>query len=395
MRHACWILLFALPLGAPRLGAQEEHHGRGGSIIPDSSLESPFDIGVSSHTNHMIRIRPASGTGPGGTMVPSDLGKYYGMPSGAGSNAIAVVVAYHYSNALTDFNTFSGKYGLPKETSKNATAASNSVFQVVYGSGRQPRSNSGWSQEAALDIEWSHAMAPGAKIYLVEAASSFNSDLLTAVATAATIPGVRQISMSWGGSEFSTESASDGYFTKTGICFFAASGDTGGQIIWPSVSAQVVAAGGTSLNTDSSHNFVSETGWSGSGGGNSLYVAKPTWQVHSGTTPATVAGGSNRSVPDLSSDADPNTGVLVVWNNGLYEFGGTSVASPCLAGMANACGVSTDSSTFLSDLYARYFGATSPYYDPISGTAGGFTCDVGWDFVTGVGSPRGTASFGK
>jgi kumamolisin len=99
-------------------------------------------------------------------------------------------------------------------------------------------------------------------------------------------------------------------------------------------------------------------------------------------------------VPDLASDADPNTGVLVVWNGGLYEFGGTSVASPCLAGMANLNGVTGSSTTFLSGLYSRYLLNTGNYYDVTSGSAGSFQCVAGWDFVTGVGSPRGSASFG-
>src|SRR5581483_1141109 len=157
--------------------AQDGRHGHEGAIVPETSLESPFDIGVSSHTNHMIRIRPAAGTGPSGTVLPADLRGYYGMASDGGAGAIAVVVAFHYPNALNDFNTFSNYCGLPLETStKGALNSGNQVFQMVYANGRQPRTNSGWSQEAALDIEWSHAMAPRAKIYLVEAATNSNSD---------------------------------------------------------------------------------------------------------------------------------------------------------------------------------------------------------------------------
>src|SRR5579863_3248027 len=226
------VLLLALLVKTPVMATPDQGQDQGGVIVPDTSLESPFDIGVSSHTNHLLRIRPSgkgttgNGSGPGGTMAPSDFQKYYAIPAGTGSGAIALVVAYDYPNALNDFNTFSGLFGLPQETSSNATLSSNRTLQVVYATGSRPRSNSGWSQEAALDIEWSHAMAPGAKIFLVEARSSQNTDLLDAVAKAATLPGVAQISMSWGGSEVSTEASNDGYFTKPGICFFAASGDT-------------------------------------------------------------------------------------------------------------------------------------------------------------------------
>jgi subtilase family serine protease len=320
------------------------------------------------------------------------------MASTGGGGAIAVILAYHYSNAKTDFNYFSTQFGLATETSANITDPTNLVLSVVYASGRQPRPNSGWSQEAALDIEWSHAMAPGAKIFLVEANSNSNNDLLAAVSYATTqLPGVTQISMSWGGSEFSGETGLENYFSNPNICYFAASGDTGGQIIWPSVSANVVAAGGTTL-TFTNGSFSGESGWSGSGGGNSQFIGKPSFQINPADN--SLIGGSNRSVPDLSSDADPNTGVYVRWNGGWYRFGGTSVASPCLAGMSNLCGATGSSGSFLSGLYTRYIAQqnhTQPvaYYDVATGAAGTFKCDTGWDFVTGVGSPRSTWTFGK
>jgi subtilase family serine protease len=394
MRHVCWVLLLALPMGLPHLAAQDERHGHDEAIVPESSLESPFDIGVASHTNHQIRLRPARG----GTSVvrvtfqPQDIRGLYGTPAG-GAGAIAVVLAYDNPYALSDFNQFSSMYGLntePASGPNGVTDAGNAVLQVVYAGGSKPSFNSGWSQESALDIEWSHAMAPGAKIYLVEAASNSNSDLLNAVSVATQLPNVRQISMSWGSGEWSGESGFDGSFISGSICFFAASGDSGGVVNWPSVSPNVVAAGGTTVIVNQARTAIlSETGWSGSGGGNSKYVAKPGWQTTSGFN----ISGAKRNVPDLSSDADPNTGVLVVWNGGQYAFGGTSVASPSLAGMANASGVNTDSQTFLKGLYLRYV-AGAHYYDVTSGVAGRNAAGPGYDLVTGVGTPRGVTSFG-
>ena len=101
--------------------------------------------------------------------------------------------AYHYPTALKDFNVFSNQFGLPTEGSTNATASTNTVFQVVYASGSKPRTNGGWAQEAALDIEWAHAMAPGAKIYLIEAASNSYASLFAAVDKARSLPGVKQV----------------------------------------------------------------------------------------------------------------------------------------------------------------------------------------------------------
>ena len=99
-------------------------------------------------------------------------------PSG-GAKAIAIVDAYDYPTALSDLQIFSAQFGLTAPTTAN--------FQVVYATGTQPRADSGWGLEAALDIEWAHAMAPQSKIYLVEAASNSFADLLTAVSVASNL----------------------------------------------------------------------------------------------------------------------------------------------------------------------------------------------------------------
>src|SRR5207248_2797397 len=103
-----------------------------------------------------------------------------------------------------------------------------------------PSTSSGWSQEIALDVEWAHAIAPGAKILLVEARTSSLNDLLGAVDYARNYPGVSALSLSWGSAEFSTEGNYDSRFTTPaghgGITFIGASGDNGSPAIWPSVS---------------------------------------------------------------------------------------------------------------------------------------------------------------
>src|SRR5262249_15136903 len=129
-------------------------------------------------------------------------------PAG-GAKAIAIVDAFHYPTAMSDLQIFSAQFGLPLPTNTN--------FQVVYASGTQPTADAVWGLEAALDIQWAHAMAPQAKIYLVEAASNSFADLLTAVSVASNYvaaAGGGEVSMSWGGSEFSFERFYDGYFTK-------------------------------------------------------------------------------------------------------------------------------------------------------------------------------------
>jgi len=268
---------------------------------------------------------------------------------------------------------------------------------VVYQSGKQPPTDCGWSQEAALDIEWAHAMAPMANIVLVEATSNSLADLISSVSVGSKYissdGGLGELSMSWGSGEFFFESLYDSFFNTSGVVYVAASGDTGGHTIWPSTSAKVVAAGGTTINRDSGGNFLTETGWSGSGGGPSTYISRPSYQ----NSISTIVG-SKRGVPDLSFDADPNSGVAVYGStpcngrSGWLIFGGTSDASPSIAGIINLAGhFYSGSSTELTTMYNTYANSSTystDFRDITQGAAGGYSCKPGWDFVTGIGSDR-------
>jgi kumamolisin len=382
-------------------------HGR--MFVPDSSTERVNDHGARAHTNHVILLRSTTNiTTPWG-LAPDTLRTIYGLPVIAkvspgysgGSGVIAIVDAYDYPTAQADFDAFSTQFGLPLST-QNICNGAKPCFAKVYASGRKPSGNCGWNQEAALDIEWAHAMAPYAQIVLVEAASSSYSNLMQAVDVASNevicgktscprgSAGFGEVSASWGGSEFSTERSYDSHFTKSGVVYLAASGDTGGQVIYPSTSPYAVAAGGTTLLFDANGNFTGEIGWSDSGGGTSRYEARPAYQS---VISATV--GTHRGTPDLSFDADPNSGVDVYDStpcqgySGWLVFGGTSVAAPSLAGILNSAGhFYTSSTNELTTIYADHASASyaTDYRDITSGSAGKFTAGPGWDFVTGVGS---------
>ena len=394
-RLVCTFGMAALVAGtASMLAAQGQGQDHAPIQIPDSSVDRPAEHGRAAHTNHLIRIGPeAMGSAPRGE-TPSSIASVYSLTNlqASGAGVIVIVDAYHYPTALNDFNVFANQFGLPREVSTDPLNANNQVFHVVYASGSKPRSNCGWAQEAALDIEWAHAMAPNAKIVLVEAASNSFADLFQAVDVASSIANAQEVSMSWGGSEFSSEASNDGHFTHPGIVYFAASGDTGGATIYPGVSPNVVAAGGTRINRNGAGAFVSETGWSGSGGGPSKYESRPAYQ----DIIQTIVGGA-RGVPDYSFDADPNSGVSVYDSTsckgvgGWMVFGGTSVASPALSGIVNSAGSNTSSAAELSLLYQGVGnnGLTinsTNFRDILSGTAGSFSGKTGWDFVTGIGS---------
>jgi len=359
-------------------------------VIPDSTVEHPEDVGARAHTNHLIKVSPQfTGTSPAGE-TPQSIYPVYGLTfAGAGgSNVIVIVDAFDYPTAESDLNVFSSQFGLPSCTTANG------CFTKVFAAGKQPRANCGWAQEAALDIEWAHAMAPNAKIVLVEAASNSFADLFYAVDVGTSYivshGGLGELSMSWGGSEFSSEASNDSHFQHNGIVYFGSSGDTGGVNIYPSVSPNVVSAGGTTIHRNGSGSFTSETGWSGSGGGPSKYEAKPSYQNGVANTSTT-----QRSAPDFSFDADPNSGVSVYDStrcqglSGWLVFGGTSVSSPSLAGIVNRAGHFANTSVDeLVTIYANRTN-TADFRDITSGTAGSFSAGVGYDYVTGVGSSLG------
>jgi hypothetical protein len=251
--------------------------------------------------------------------------------------------------------------------------------------------NSGWAVETSLDVEWAHAIAPAANILLVEASSNSLTALLSAVTYATTTYSntadpVKAVSMSWGSSEFSTESTYDSSYlsSTTGIVFFASSGDSGAGTIWPSVSPNVVSVGGTTLNVATSTAPLKETAWSDSGGGVSTYEALPAWQYDYGLT------YNGRVTPDVSFDANPSTGVSVYDStpyegmSGWLEVGGTSVGAPSWAAI-QALGLLT----VASNLYAD--GSPSSYLRDITSGSNGYSAAVGYDLVTGLGSPVTTS----
>ena len=406
-------------------------------VIPASSLLKPSDLGVRSHTNvRYMTFGKAAAPSPsakppyGGYFfeTPQSLACIYHVvtpisncnpnntnntPSG-GSNAIAIVDAYDDPTAAADLEAFCAQFGIPFSASD---------LEVVYASGSKPPVDptGGWEIEEALDVEYAHAMAPNAKIYLVEANSSYYSDLFPAVQVAGNLiacgrttscpsgsAGKGEVSMSWGGSEFSGETSYDSLFKTPGVVYFAASGDVPGTS-YPCVSQNVVCVGGTSTARQyTTGNFVNEITWPEAGGGVSNYESSPPYQSQMGEDiQYGMAGNSppsgtaherfpNRGIPDVALDANPDTGVWVYAEspgNGYsawYILGGTSVATPLMAAIVNQSGRFFASSTAaLTDLYGSQPSGT--FKDVNYGNCGlysGFRASSGWDPCTGLGAPR-------
>ena len=238
-------------------------------------------------------------------LSPSALEGVYGFStsSSAGSGeTVAIVDAYDDPTAASDLTTFSTEYSLP------ACTTTNGCFTKVNQTGGTtlPASNGGWALEISLDIEWAHAIVPGAKILLVEATNNSDTNLYAAEQYAASKANV--VSNSWGGSEYSGETSDDKYFTSSSgnVTFFAATGDSASAVEYPATSPNVVAVGGTSLSFTSTGALSSESAWSSGGGGCSAYEPAPTAQKN---PQIAQTGCTTRWVPDVSLDANPSSGV--------------------------------------------------------------------------------------
>jgi subtilase family serine protease len=297
--------------------------------------------------------------------------------AGAGQT-IAIVDAYDDPKAESDLGVFSSQYGLP------ACTTGNGCFTKVNQTGgtHYPHANAGWALEISLDVQWAHAIAPGARILLVEASTNSFANLLAAEDYAKTQ--AQYVSNSWGGSEFSGEASYDSHFVQSGVSFFVSSGDAGLPAEYPSASPNVISVGGTTLHFSGS-TFTGETGWSGGGGGCSVYeTANPAQSAFGGY--AQVNCGGKRATPDVSLDADPASGVSVYdsvryqGQSGWFKVGGTSASSPMWAGRAADAGVTVGAS--------YVYGNSITYRDITSGNNGA-SCLVGFDLCSGRGSWTG------
>jgi subtilase family serine protease len=164
--------------------------------------------------------------------------------------------------------------------------------------------------------------------------------LLGAVDYAVSRKDVNSISMSWGGPEFSEETSLDSHFSsQAGAAFFASSGDRGAGASWPAASPNVVGVGGTSLELFKNGSLISESAWSGSGGGVSAYEPEPDYE----RTYNIPKAGGHRAVPDVAYNADPKSGYAVYKSsgaskNGWYVIGGTSAGAPQWAAITQSAG---------------------------------------------------------
>jgi subtilase family serine protease len=355
-------------------------------------------------------VTDSKGT-PATTTLPAGYGpaQFHGAyslptayPSTAPAQTIAIVDAYNDANIRSDLSKYDSTFGIPDLPTCASPSSSGACFVKVNQNGvdrSYPSSNPGWDLEIALDVETAHQTCQNCKVVLVEANSSSVANLDAAESTALAL-GATEISNSWGTSgEYSGEVGQNGYFNHPGVAITVASGDSGYNAFgFPAASPDVIDAGGTTLNVTKSgggYSWASETDWSGSGSGCSVYFSAQSWQTGALNWSSTGCG-SARGVADVAADADPNTGAAVYdsvryyGQSGWFQVGGTSLASPLIAGVyalaGNAATVSYpaalpyDNASELHDI-------TTP--GPSTGNCGTTACNVGtgYDGPTGVGTP--------
>jgi len=361
---------------------------------------------------------PLAGSGPGGGYTPSELRTAYDMNSliasdnGAGQT-VAIFELDSYK--ASDINAYLSNYGL-----------GSAKYSNVVVDGASTTAGAG-AIEVELDMEVVSAIAPGATqhIYIGPNSTTGVNDTYNRIVTDDT---AKVMSTSWGECESASGNselaALDNIFAQgaaQGQAFFAASGDSGAYdcdtstlaVDSPADDPNVVGVGGTTLNTGSGGSYSSESVWSdasdtsrspkgaGGGGGLSAYFAKPSYQSGPGVTNSYSNG--KREVPDVSADADPNTGYSVYCtvtaagcsSSGWIAVGGTSAAAPLWTS------ATADMNQYLAGQSKPTFGSASAelytlfntsqtytgYHDVTSGNNLYYPSTSGYDLASGIGTP--------
>lgn len=310
--------------------------------------------------------------------TPQQIKGAYGISGYDGSGqTVAIIDAYAAPTIAQDVNQWSTNRGLPtmKPGQFTQVVAPGTYHHPEKGLKQDPQ---GWYGEETLDVEAVHGMAPGANIIYVGAPNNFQ-DLDAALNDVVDKHLAQIVTNSYG---FDTELLPAGYIQPQedtilqgvveGIGIYFSSGDNSDESLiegyrttdWPASSPFVTAVGGTTLAVSASNTYLFETGWGttasswtnsawsptppgtwlyGSGGGVSQIFPEPFYQqgVVQNAVFAT-QGRTGRAVPDVAALADPNAGYLIgetqTFPDGSikyseYRIGGTSLASPIMAGI--------------------------------------------------------------
>lgn len=327
---------------------------------------------------------------PPGSYYPNQLAAIYGiLPTTTPKPCNIAIIELGGGYRPQDLTAYWKKIGLtapfPTVNAISVNGATNSPGQSA-------------DTEVVLDIQVIGGVCPSANMDVYFAPNTFSA-FYNAISMAVNKtngqgkPYYCAVSISWGGPESIWGTANlkafDALFALAvikNIAVFVASGDNGssdGQsglnVDFPASSPNVIACGGTNL-TASGTTYISETAWTGAGGGYSGFFARPAHQSKLvGTQP-------KRMVPDISGVADPNSGVIICLNGSCQQVGGTSMVAPMWAALYCNSGCPPG---YPAKLYTL---PSSQFHDVLSGSNGAYRAGTGYDPVTGLGTPRGLLS---
>jgi hypothetical protein len=366
---------FACPPDGARLACQ---------AIVDPPIKNPVRGPVAAGAvtaGPVEEVSPAlEGSGIGGGYSPADLRSAYDLPSesaGAGQT-VAIVDAYDDPTAEASLATYRSEYSLGECTTGNG------CFRKVNQTGgtSYPQPSESWSKEITLDLDMVSAVCPKCHLLLVESESNSREDMSAAENEAAAL-GATEISNSFGGPGLSSPYASS--YDHPGVPITAAGGDDGYGTEFPADTTYTIAVGGTALERSSNARGWDETVWQGTGSGCSE-EPKPAWQTDSGCR--------YRTANDVAAVAAPNTPVST-YDNGWRDIGGTSVATPIVAGAMALANAYTRSLPGAEALYMEAeengTGALDDVVSGSDGNCGDYLCEAGpgYDGPTGLGSLYG------
>ncbi|GAA3029790.1 hypothetical protein GCM10010519_66450 [Streptomyces lactacystinicus] len=379
----------------------------------DAAASIPSDLaavvqGISGLDNHAVRknriatpnaVTPNAATATPSGMAPTQYtGAYNLNRTGADGTGTTVALWEFDGYSKTNLTTYDSQYGL-----------SGPAVSTVSVDGANYDSAPGQGQgEVELDSEIVRGAAPKATQLVYEAPNSDQGEIDMANKIV-TDNKVSVVSISWGSCEPDTTAASmtavDNAFKQAaaqGISIFSASGDDGSRdctrstsgssvkaVDFPASSPHQTGVGGTNLKVSSGNAYSSESAWSTAGGGVSTVFAKPSWQTGTGVS------GTMRTVPDVSSNADPASGFAIYTAGGWQVYGGTSAAAPLWSGYAAQFNqkAKTAGQPVLGEASPRLYSVAnssaygSTFHDVTTGANQDFSAKAGYDQVTGWGSP--------
>lgn len=365
-------------------------------VLASSRSSAPDRAGI-GRAVQPAASRSYSGALPRDGYTPGQIRHAYGIDrlveAGAGQ-VIGIVTAYDSPAIPRNVQAFIETYhlpglnGLPGTPACNVRDGPHPCFQRIY-SQDPPSYQDRWVTETCLNVDWAHAIAPGADLLVVESPRDDAFDMLDAVDLAVR-SGARVVAMSWGSQEFSDETLYDYHFRHSGVAFVASTGDLG-VVNWPASSPYVVSVGGSTLRLDRDGNVVSDLAWNGAVRGYSAYEVEPAYQVS-----AEIPDPQQmRAVPDVAYAANPDAGFPVynpassLAEAGWLELGGTSVGVPQWAGLIALADQRRPGHPLATDSLAA-----SPIYNAASGPlhwTNFRSIDTGhatFDLATGLGAPR-------